>query len=125
MQKVFLLIGAGLGAFSVMIGAFGAHALKSLLEKNGRIETFDTAVKYQFYHVIALFIVGILMYHLQNKWLNYSGWSFIIGMVIFSGSLYALCLTNWTKFGAITPIGGLLLILGWIFMILAILKSSF
>ena len=124
MQKIFLMIGATLGALAVVLGAFGAHALNSLLEKSGRIETYDTAVKYHFFHVIALLIVGILMFYFTNKWLIYSGWAFVVGIVVFSGSLYALCLTGWTKLGMITPLGGLALIAGWLFMLIAILKSS-
>ena len=96
-----------------MIGAFGAHALKATLEATNRLETFETAVKYQFYHSLALILLGILMVQFQNKAFNVSGYGFIVGIIIFSGSLYALSLTGITKFGAITPVGGLALILGW------------
>ena len=123
MQKLFLLTGSLLGALSVMIGAFGAHGLKKMLEETGRLETFETAVKYQFYHVFALIFLGILMIRFDHKLLNYSGYSFLIGIVIFSGSLYILCLTNVSKWGAITPIGGLFLIAGWILLFLGLWKS--
>ena len=123
MAKVFLVIGSILGGTGVMIGAFGAHALKNLLESSGRLETFETAVKYQFYHALALILIGILMANHQHNYYQYSGYTFIAGTLIFSGSLYILCLTGITKFGMITPIGGLLMILGWLFLLLGILKT--
>lgn len=123
MAKLFLIIGSILGATGVMIGAFGAHALKNLLESSGRLETFETAVKYQFYHALALILLGILMNNQQHSLYQYSGYSFIIGTLIFSGSLYALCLSGITKFGMITPIGGVLLIAGWILLMLGIIKT--
>ncbi len=113
-----------MGALAVMIGAFGAHALKGTLENTGRLETFETAVKYQFYHVLALLLLGVLMSKFDHRFLNYAGYSFIIGMVIFSGSLYILCLTNVGKWGAVTPVGGLFLIAGWVLMFLGIFKNS-
>lgn len=122
MQKLFLIIGSVFGVISVAIGAFGAHALKGILTANQRLETFDTAVKYQFYHTIAIILVAILVEKLDSKWLGYAGWSFTLGILIFSGSLYALCLTNITKLGAITPIGGVLMIAGWLFILAASLK---
>ena len=123
MQKLFLIIGSILGALSVIIGAFGAHALKKLLESTGRIEVFETAVKYQFYHALALMLLGILMFNIKHQFLNYAGYSFVIGVIIFSGSLYILCLTGITKFGIITPIGGLFMIAGWLFLLVGIIKS--
>jgi uncharacterized membrane protein YgdD (TMEM256/DUF423 family) len=123
MQKLFLVAGSLTGALSVMIGAFGAHGLKKLLTENGRLDVFETAVKYQFYHAFALLITGILMMKLQQKFFDYAGISFITGIIIFSGSLYILCLTNVKWWGAITPIGGLCMIAGWLFLSLALLKS--
>jgi|SRR5690606_6331877 len=123
MQKLFLLTGSLLGALSVIIGAFGAHALKGTLESTGRLDTFETAVKYQFYHVLALLLLGLLMSRFDHKLLNYAGYSFITGIFIFSGSLYILCLTNVGKWGAVTPIGGLFLIAGWLLLFFGIMKS--
>ena len=123
MQKLFLMIGSVLGALSVMIGAFGAHALRNTLTSNGRLETFETAVKYQFYHVFALLIVGMLLSRIDHKLLHYSGYAFIVGIIIFSGSLYILCLTNVGKWGAVTPIGGLFLIIGWLLLFVGIFKN--
>jgi uncharacterized membrane protein YgdD (TMEM256/DUF423 family) len=122
-MKIFLLAGTLSGALSVMIGAFGAHALKNKLLANGRLDVFETAVKYQFYHSLALLILGILMLvKFESKLMDYAGYSFIAGILIFSGSLYILCLTNIGKWGAVTPFGGLFLIAGWLLMFMAILN---
>lgn len=123
MQKIFLLSGAALGALGVMIGAFGAHKLKDHLTNIGRLDVFETAVKYQFYHAFALLILGLLMYKIDLKLLDYSGWCFLAGTIIFSGSLYILCLTNVGKWGAVTPIGGVFMIAGWILLFVALWKS--
>lgn len=122
-QKIFLLLASAFGGLSVMIGAFGAHGLRKLLEASNRLDTFETAVKYQFYHSLALLFLGILYFHVQHKLLEWAGWSFVIGMVIFSGTLYALCLTGIKVLGAITPIGGLFLIAGWVALGVAIVRS--
>lgn len=124
MGKVSILIGAGLGALGVMIGAFGAHAFKAILEQNQRIPTFETAVKYQFFHALALVLLGILMDKYPGKFLNMSMWAYLIGIILFSGSLYILSLSGNTKWGAIAPIGGVSLIAGWILLFWGILKNS-
>jgi len=121
--KTILIIAGVFGVLSVAIGAFGAHGLGATLTTNNRLDTFETAVKYQFYHTLALFLLGILMINMQSNYLNYAAISFILGMVIFSGSLYTLSLTNMTWLGAITPIGGLGFILGWIFLIFGVSKG--
>lgn len=122
-MKFFLQTGALFGALAVVLGAFGAHALKASLAAANRLDTFETAVKYQFYHALALVLVGLLLRGAEGsdaaKWLSWSGYSFIGGILIFSGSLYAICFTGITKFGATAPIGGLLMILGWVFVLLA------
>lgn len=114
MYKLFIIIGSISGMLSVMIGAFGAHALKTTLEATQRLETFETAVKYQFYHSLALIVLGLLVLQFQHKAFVISGYGFIAGILIFSGSLYALSLTGYTKLGAITPLGGLAFIIGWV-----------
>ena len=124
MYKFFLFTGSVLGAISVMIGAFGAHALKATLEAQNRLDTFETAVKYQFYHTLAILAVGLLLRHAEGKMLEYAGYSFMVGILIFSGSLYILCTTGITKWGAVTPIGGLAFILGWILLAIAVLKIN-
>ncbi len=112
------------GALAVGLGAFGAHALKKVLETSGRADTYETAVRYHFYHVLALLAVALLMEKFNPAMLTYSAWSFVTGIVIFSGSLYVLCLTGTTWLGAITPIGGFAFILGWIFIVAAVVKGS-
>ncbi len=124
MYKFFLASGAALGALTVMIGAFGAHALRKTLEASGRLDTFETAVKYQFYHVFALLAIGFLLLRIQDSLLEWAGYSMLGGILIFSGSLYILCLSGVTKWGAVTPIGGLFFIIGWILMMVAIVRSG-
>ncbi|OYW82101.1 MAG: hypothetical protein B7Y37_00695 [Sphingobacteriia bacterium 28-36-52] len=121
MYKGFIIIASFLGALAVALGAFGAHGLKNYASPT-MINTFETAVKYQFYHVFALFITGILYAYFPTPMLVTAGKLFIVGMSIFSGSLYLLTLFSvlgYNQFkwiGAITPIGGLLLITAWILM---------
>jgi len=115
---------AGLFALlGVAIGAFGAHSLEDLLTQNERLATFETAVQYQFYHAGGLFILGLLMLKFEHRFFRFSAIAFVFGIVIFSGSLYALSITNITVLGAITPIGGLGFITGWCFLLLGVNKS--
>ena len=123
MQKLVLLTAAILGGISVGIGAFGAHALRATLEANDRLDTFETAVKYQFYHTLALFAIGILMYHIPDKRLGYAAFSMLGGIIIFSGSLYVLCFTGTRWWGAVTPLGGVLLIVGWILLLVSVYQN--
>lgn len=125
MEKFFLLTGSLLGGLSVALGAFGAHALKKILEAHQQTHTFELASRYQFYHALAILITGVLLLHQPQKMLVYSGYSFLIGTLIFSGSLYVLALTNIRWLGAITPIGGVGLILGWLFLLLGIYQGKF
>lgn len=117
-MKFFIQAGAILGLVGVALGAFGAHALRAMLESTGRAATFETAVKYQFYHALALVLVGVLMQLVGNnptavRLLGWAGYSFLGGVLIFSGSLYVLCFTGITWLGAITPLGGVAMIAGW------------
>jgi len=112
--KLTLQIAALLGAMSVIIGAFGAHGLHNLLIENDRLAIFEKAVMYQFYHSLALLLVAILMRSNESRYLNWSARLFVLGIFIFSGSLYALSITNCTILGAITPVGGVFFILGWL-----------
>ena len=123
MQKFFLLAASLFGTLAVAIGAFGAHKLKNYLTEIGRLDVFETAVKYQFYHVFALLITALLLYKTESKLLEYAGCCFIAGIVIFSGSLYILCMTNVGKWGAVTPIGGTLFIAGWVLMFISVWKG--
>jgi uncharacterized membrane protein YgdD (TMEM256/DUF423 family) len=123
MQKIILLIASVSGAVSVMLGAFGAHAFKATLEASGRLETYETAVKYQFYHTIALLLIGVLMTRLESRSLDYAAIAMIVGIIIFSGSLYILCMTGIKWLGAITPIGGVAMIVGWVLLFLAVYRG--
>ena len=114
-----LKIAALFGFLSVLIGAFGAHGLEGVLIENQRLETYKTAVNYQFYHTLALLLVGVLMMSNPSKYLIRSAKMFVYGILFFSGSLYLLSLTNYTLIGVVTPIGGLFFIFGW----LALYKS--
>lgn len=128
MHKIFLVAGAVFAALAVMTGAFGAHALKDMLVRTGRTDVFETAVKYQFYHAFALLFLGLLLYNLKEGLLNavslnYAGYCFISGIIIFSGSLYILVLTEVPKWGAVTPFGGLLLIAGWVLAAIGMIRA--
>jgi uncharacterized membrane protein YgdD (TMEM256/DUF423 family) len=123
MHTFFLAAGAALGALSVMIGAFGAHALRTTLEATQRTETFETAVKYQFYHVFAILAIGLLLMRVHDKLLVWAGYSMMGGILIFSGSLYILSLSGVTKWGAVTPFGGLLFIIGWVLILVTVLRN--
>lgn len=128
MHKKFLMTAAVLGALAVMLGAFGAHALKAFVNADV-FQVFETAVKYQFYHVFALFASAILFQQFPNKFIQWSGNLFITGIILFCGSLYALTYflatgnDNMRWLGAITPIGGLCFIAGWIFVAIGVAKK--
>ena len=87
MQKLVLIVGARSAGLTVAIGAFGAPALKAMLEASQRTETFNTGVSYQFYHSLALLAIGLLMFKTPHKFLQYAAWSHIAGILLFSGSL--------------------------------------
>ncbi len=128
MQKIFLRTAAITGAMAVALGAFGAHGLKKILDAE-LLPVFETAVRYQFYHVFALLGVGILYKEFPGKFMQWAGYLFITGMILFSGSLYLLCYVkhnqlslNWI--GAITPFGGAAFIAGWLLLFAAINKKN-
>lgn len=123
-QKTILLSGAIAGALAVSIGAFGAHGLKQILLENQRAETFELAVRYQFYHTFAILLAGLFMQFFDEKKLRLAAIFFLVGILIFSGSLYALSLTGVTILGAITPLGGVAFILGWLFLMMAFSKRK-
>ncbi len=123
-QKKSLLVGVILGGLGVALGAFGAHALKATLTQTGRLETFELAVRYEFYHAFALLFIGILQQFLNTKYLRIASLLFFTGTLFFSGSLYMLCFTNHTTFAIVTPVGGILLILGWLFLGLGIYSKK-
>ena len=128
MQKIFIIIGAVLAGLAVVLGAFGAHGLKKVVTPEN-VAIYQTGVQYQMYHAFALLIAGILYERLQSNLVNYAGAFFIIGIVLFSGSLYLLASlkamnkVGLSGVGLITPIGGLMFIIGWILLLIAVLKK--
>ncbi len=125
MTKLTVLKIASLGGFlAVFVGAFGAHGLEDVLLENQREETFNIGVRYHFYHIFALFICAILLDSFDKKLLIRSVWLFLIGIFIFSGSLYLLSITNISLFGALTPIGGVCLLVAWILLFMSLVKSA-
>jgi uncharacterized membrane protein YgdD (TMEM256/DUF423 family) len=114
-QRASLLSGAVFGLLGVAFGAFGAHALKDMLTASGRLDTYELAVRYQFYHAFALLAVGILQHYMISKYFKIASIFFLSGVLLFSGSLYLLCFTSSTAFAMATPFGGVLLIFGWVF----------
>ncbi len=123
MNKIFLKSGAILAGLSIALGAFGAHAFKAALEASNRTETFETAAQYQMYGALALIFVGILTDKIPTKFLTWAGYCFIVGTIIFSGSLYLICATGVKMWGAIAPIGGTGLMLGWILFFMGVRKK--
>lgn len=124
MAKLFLLIGSFNAALCIILGAFGAHALKSKLSA-GSLDVFQTGVQYHFYHSIGLILVGMLMLQLNinDGLLKFAGYSMLVGIILFSGSLYALSTTAIKWFGPITPIGGLAFIIAWLFVMMGLIKN--
>lgn len=122
-QKKILLTGCVLGGLSVLIGAFGAHALKAILLENQRVETFELAVRYQFYHTLAILVAGLAALKLKTAQLRLSFLFFLGGILLFSGSLYAYALTNNSLFAMVTPFGGAMFLGGWIMLGVGIWKS--
>ena len=117
MYKIILSTGSILAGLAVIAGAFASHSLRGYLTESA-LSTWQTAVRYQMYHSLALLLVAVLMRleKLWSLWLKFSAIAFIIGIFLFSGSLYILSLTNIRWLGIITPFGGIVLILAWIFL---------
>ncbi len=118
-QKFFLGTAAFLGALAVILGAFGAHGLENRVPPE-RLETFETGVRYHMYHAIAMLVVACAVPVLwKDPWAAAACWAWLVGILIFSGSLYTLTLTGLRWLGAITPIGGVAFVLGWGFLVAA------
>ncbi|MFA7326764.1 MAG: DUF423 domain-containing protein [Candidatus Kapaibacterium sp.] len=123
-KETILRTGIIFALLTVAIGAFGAHGLSDLLTENGRLETFKTAVLYQLFHSIALIVCGILFEKYDSKKIKISYFLFTLGIIVFSGSLYILSISNIGIFGAITPIGGVLFLVGWFYLFMSIKPKS-
>jgi uncharacterized membrane protein YgdD (TMEM256/DUF423 family) len=122
MERLFVMLGALSGAIGVGAGAFGAHALRAKLEPR-MLEVFETGARYQMYHAVALLLVGWAASRWPGSLTTASGWLLVAGTVLFSGSLYAMALTNVRVLGAITPLGGVCFIAGWLCLALAAMRS--
>jgi uncharacterized membrane protein YgdD (TMEM256/DUF423 family) len=124
MDRVFIALGALSGCVAVAAGAFGAHALRSRLAAE-MLDVFQTGVTYQMYHALALIGVGILLARFSTEgstWLSVSGWLFLAGSILFSGSLYLLAFSGTTWLGAITPLGGVAFLIGWLALAIGVLR---
>ena len=122
MERLFFALGALSAAIAVGAGAFGAHALKARLAPD-MLSVFEVGARYQMYHALGLLACAYALTRWPGALTTASGWLFVSGTIVFSGSLYALALTGTRWFGAITPLGGLALIAGWLCLAVAVFKS--
>lgn len=122
--KIIILIAAVSGILVVGLGAIGSHALEDLLIANNRVETFQTAIRYHSFHTVALLCLGILERLINSRRLVYGTCAMLIGMILFSGSLYLLSIFNHIYFAYITPFGGVLLILSWLILFFAVYQGE-
>jgi uncharacterized membrane protein YgdD (TMEM256/DUF423 family) len=122
MVKTFFIFGCVFSFLAVSIGAFGAHALKQKLSPE-MLQVFEVGVRYQMYHAFALFVVAWALHSLNIAGAAASGWWFIAGIVLFSGSLYALALSDIKLLGAVTPFGGLSFLIGWLSLAWSVWKG--
>jgi uncharacterized membrane protein YgdD (TMEM256/DUF423 family) len=121
--RLFLILGAANAALAVLLGAFGAHSLKTHLAAD-MMAVYQTGLQYHLFHSLGLIAVGLTALHLSDsKWLRWSGWLMLAGIVIFSGSLYVLSTTGWKWFGAVTPLGGIAFIAAWVLFVVAVMKG--
>jgi uncharacterized membrane protein YgdD (TMEM256/DUF423 family) len=121
MVKIWLILASLFGFLSVALGAFGAHSLKNVLNEYGK-SIYEKAVLYQMFHSMALLAVGILQHLFKGISFSPAGFGFVVGILLFSGSLYVLAITGIKWFGAITPIGGIAFLFGWTWFIGALFK---
>ena len=119
MDRFFFVAGSLLAFFAVALGAFAAHGLKTRLSPD-MFNTFEIGVRYHMYHALALFAVAWASSRWPDNKAQLAGWAFIIGIIIFSGSLYLLSVSGIRWLGAITPVGGIAFLIGWILLIWAV-----
>jgi uncharacterized membrane protein YgdD (TMEM256/DUF423 family) len=124
MSRTFGILGAFFAFLGVALGAFGAHALRTTLAANGRESTFETAVQYHMIHALALFAAAWVFDRWPGRWTRWAGYLFAAGIVIFSGSLYILAIFNIPMMGAVTPLGGVAFLAGWLCLGLAAWRSE-
>jgi uncharacterized membrane protein YgdD (TMEM256/DUF423 family) len=121
-DRVFGALGAVTAFLAVALGAFGAHALRARLTPED-LDVFETGVRYQMYHALALVAVAWATTRWPGGLTQAAGWAFLVGIVVFSGSLYVLVLSGQRWLGAVTPLGGLAFLLGWLLLTLGVLRS--
>ncbi len=128
-QRNLLIIGCFLAALAVILGAFGAHGLKARISPE-HLQIFETGVKYQFYHTFAIIMTALLLEKFNHAFTTYAAFCFIVGILLFSGSLYLLAtrtlfgIENVSLIGSMTPIGGLFFIIGWVFLAVSVMKNG-
>jgi len=122
MVKFWFISAAISGFLSVALGAFGAHSLKNILDEYGK-SIYEKAVLYQMFHTMALFVVGVLQHLAKETSFSIAGWGFLIGIVLFSGSLYLLAITDIKWLGVVTPLGGVAFLFGWFWLVLIFIKG--
>lgn len=121
-MKKTIIAGAVFAGLAVLLGAFGAHALKDVLGRYA--STWETGVQYQMFHAVGILIIGLLMEKQTSRLYNWAAILFSVGIVFFSGSLYVLSISKETVLGAITPIGGVCFVVGWFLLILGVSKRT-
>ncbi|WP_066296575.1 DUF423 domain-containing protein [Bacillus sp. FJAT-29937] len=122
-MKLFIIIGALNAFLSVALGAFGAHGLEKVVEPK-YLEIWKTGVQYQMFHATGLLVIGVLLGKMPaNALISWSGWMMLIGIILFSGSLYVLAVTQISVLGAITPLGGVSFLAAWVLLIIAAVKN--
>ncbi|CAH0243159.1 hypothetical protein SRABI96_02983 [Peribacillus sp. Bi96] len=119
--KLFIILGALNAFIAVALGAFGAHGLEGKIPDK-YLETWQTAVQYQMFHAVGLLAIGLLAGKISSPLINWSGWLMLIGIILFSGSLFVLSVTQIKVLGAITPLGGVSFLVAWVLMIIAAYK---
>lgn len=130
MHRQYLIYAALFGGLAVALGAFGAHGLERITQDAKILHGFQTGVQYQMYHAIALLFAGVIYDKLKNNWIKWSANSFIIGILLFSGSLYLLTFlkiqsSSFTQYiGPLTPLGGIFFIAGWLFLLMGVLRKK-
>jgi uncharacterized membrane protein YgdD (TMEM256/DUF423 family) len=129
MHKSFLVTGSALAAMAVALGAFGAHGLKTIADAE-TVQVFQTGVQYQMYHALALLAVALVFEKFQNRVVKWAGFLFLAGIILFSGSLYLLTFLKTAEsalakyVGPVTPIGGMLFMAGWLFLLAGVFRKK-
>ncbi|MDH5397080.1 MAG: DUF423 domain-containing protein [Cyclobacteriaceae bacterium] len=122
--KTSLILASFFMALAVALGAFGAHALKDMLTESGRLDSFETAVRYQMIHAIGLFVTSLIAQSMKLRFQKTVALLFTIGIFLFSGSIYLICFTDITAFGMVAPVGGTAFIAAWVLHGMSLFKAT-